>query len=95
MPATGRPYRNNRSLFREECKARREQCAICRGTRGPIHYYAKAEDNDPLAFTVDHIVPTSLGGHPHATTNMRAAHASCNASRGDGTRGQFPTSRRW
>jgi len=95
VPAVGRPYRRNRALFQAECAATNAACHNCHGTRGPINYQARAEDRDPLAFTVDHIQPTSLGGHPHAMSNFAASHASCNSSRGDGTRGQFPTSRRW
>jgi 5-methylcytosine-specific restriction endonuclease McrA len=38
-----------------------------------------ARPGDPL--TVDHVLPLALGGTSHRT-NLRAAHASCNSSRG-------------
>jgi 5-methylcytosine-specific restriction endonuclease McrA len=38
-----------------------------------------ARPGDPL--TVDHVLPLALGGTSHRT-NLRAAHSSCNSSRG-------------
>ena len=32
----------------------------------------------PLAPTVDHIIPVSLGGHPSALSNLQLAHWYCN-----------------
>jgi len=39
----------------------------------------------PMAATLDHIVPVSVGG-THAVTNLQAAHMKCNASKGGGER---------
>lgn len=92
MPGNGRPYRTSRAAFKAECAIRNEPCHICIGTRGPIDY---TTNDKPLSFSLDHRVPTSLGGAMVSTDNYAASHLSCNSSRGDGTRGQFPTSRRW
>lgn len=53
----------------------------------------------PGADTVDHIVPLSVAPHlGEVADNLRAAHLSCNSSRGaravDRVR-SVPTSRRW
>jgi 5-methylcytosine-specific restriction endonuclease McrA len=45
-----------------------------------------ARPNDPLE--VDHVVPRSKGGAT-VRSNLRAAHASCNRSRGGGGRGRL------
>lgn len=39
--------------------------------------------------SVDHIIPTSWGG-PSAIWNLRAAHARCNAHRGDAQPDSYP-----
>lgn len=46
--------------------------------------------------TIDHLLPHSLGGADEVG-NCRPAHLSCNASRGNGTRGRRRTnpSRLW
>ena len=36
---------------------------------------------DPMSFSIDHIIPRSLGG-THSFTNLQAAHLGCNAKRG-------------
>lgn len=49
----------------------------------------------PGSTTVDHVVPVSLDERRALDrTNVRPAHLSCNASRGNGRRG-MPTSRPW
>lgn len=92
MPGNGRPYRQSRAAFKAECAIANAPCINCRGTRGPIDY---TTTDQPLSFTLEHRVPTSLGGAMVSTDNYAASHATCNFSRGDGTRGAFPTSRRW
>lgn len=43
-----------------------------------------AHFNDPLAPTLDHIVPQSVSASPdHSPDNLRAAHRICNARRGN------------
>lgn len=43
-----------------------------------------------LTFTVDEIVPRSLGGSASDMRNLRPAHFGCNSSRGNGTRRRRP-----
>lgn len=76
--------------FREQCKAAKLPCWLCGNS---INYWAKA--GDPKSFTADHVTPTSLGGEEVRLANLKPACWSCNSSRGNGTRGQFPTSRQW
>lgn len=38
---------------------------------------------DPMSATVDHVVPLSQGGDPHARSNLRSAHRRCNSARRD------------
>ena len=104
MPDTGRQYRRLSAWFKDQCRIRGDDCWICRGSEGPIDYSVYAPKNR-LAFTVDHVTPTSLGGDVHDMKGFRPAHAACNASRGNGTRSPradtraearlFPTSRKW
>jgi 5-methylcytosine-specific restriction protein A len=58
--------------LRKQVLAEEKLCWLCGGP---------ATGDDPLV--ADHVIPRSRGG---ATTrsNLRAAHASCNARRGDG-----------
>jgi 5-methylcytosine-specific restriction endonuclease McrA len=36
------------------------------------------------SFTVDHITPLSMGGHPTDLSNLAPAHYGCNAAKGAG-----------
>jgi 5-methylcytosine-specific restriction endonuclease McrA len=93
MPARGDTWDRERKAFKDECKRANTPCWICRGSKGPIQYDARPRT--PQSFTVDHVTPTSLGGDPLRRANFKAAHYGCNSSRGNTTRGQFPTSRKW
>ena len=39
---------------------------------------------DPMAFTLDHVIPVSLGGAVDDPRNVRPAHRACNMKRGTG-----------
>lgn len=52
-------------------------CGIC---GHPIDLRLKWPN--PMSYSIDHIVPRSLGG-THGANNLRAAHNQCNASRGN------------
>ena len=93
MPARGRPWDRERSAFKRECKRINAECWLCRGAKGPIQY--DAPPKHPLSFTVDHVQPTSLGSDPMRKSGWKPAHFGCNSSRGNTTRGMFPTSRKW
>ena len=53
-----------------QCLAEEDTCWLCGGDPTP---------SDPL--TADHVVPRCCGGSHHRS-NLRAAHKSCNSSRG-------------
>jgi len=93
MPADGRPWRRVSGAFKAKCASENLPCWLCKGSKGPINY--KAAATEPLSYTTDHIVPTSLNGDPLRHSNLAPAHRVCNISRGNTTRGQFPTSRQW
>ncbi|MGE5747422.1 MAG: HNH endonuclease [Solirubrobacterales bacterium] len=73
----GRPYR------RLAKKIRREQ-QVCHLCGLPIDPDLKPPH--PGSFTVDHIVPLSMGGKRDDPANCRAAHRLCNMKRGAGKR---------
>lgn len=53
------------------------RCMIC---RKPILRNKRAPH--PLSFTLDHVIPLSLGG-AHVFANVQAAHFACNSRRGN------------
>jgi hypothetical protein len=74
MPGdSSRAWKRERALFKEECKRRWADCAICKGRKGAIAYNAEVP-TDPMAFTVEHVRPTSLGGEVMRKSNWRPAH---------------------
>jgi len=97
MPGSGRVWTRERDKFKAECKRTNAQCWLCKNTKGPIDYESKFDPKryNPLMFSLDEEIPSSLGGNPLRTSKWRASHLVCNVSRGNTTRGQFPTSRQW
>jgi 5-methylcytosine-specific restriction endonuclease McrA len=89
MPSRGRPWDRTRGIHKTQARNTNEPCWIC---KKPIDW--SAEPRTPWAYSADHVTPTSLGG-TDALSNLRTAHYSCNSSRGNTARGDFPTSRRW
>ena len=72
-------------------RARGDECGICHGLRGPIHYDEPSDHKHPLSFVLDEIHPVSLWrqyGYESATAaaldpdNVQAAHWCCNAEKG-------------
>ncbi len=53
-------------------------CAIC---GRPVDMSLKSPD--PMAPTVDHIIPVSKGGHPSDINNLQLAHFICNRMKSD------------
>ncbi len=72
MPANGRPWRREQAAFKAECKRNNAACWLCRGKLGPIQY--DAPPRHPLAFSADHVTPTSLGGDAMRRANLKPAH---------------------
>jgi 5-methylcytosine-specific restriction endonuclease McrA len=89
MPSKGRTWDTTRAIHKQQAHARNDACVRC---GQPIDW--AAPPRTPSSYTADHITPTSHGG-TDALSNLRTMHYGCNASRGDGTRGDFPTTRRW
>jgi 5-methylcytosine-specific restriction endonuclease McrA len=89
MPSRGRPWDRQRATHYREAKARNEPCWIC---KQPIDW--AAPPRTPRSYSTDHQTPTSHGGGD-ALSNLRTSHYGCNSARGNLTRGDFPTSRKW
>lgn len=49
-----------------------------------------AEPGDPLAYTLEHVIPKSLGG-PSETENVNGAHQYCNNYKGDSLLEDLPS----
>ena len=87
-PRTGRPMGKAWDALRKTVIAAADACAIC----GEV-VDKSLQWNDPLAPTVDHIVPLALGGHPSDPTNLQLAHRSCNARDGARVGGKLAAER--
>lgn len=85
---------NLRRKYRARLKARGDECGICRGRLGPIHYDEPSDAQHPLSFVVDEIRPVSKWrefgyASPSAAAldwnNLQAAHYCCNAAKSNKT----------
>lgn len=83
---------NLRRKNRERIKARGDDCGICKGRLGPIHYDEPSDSNHPLSFVIDEIRPVSrykefgYGSRREAAEdpeNIQAAHYICNQKKKD------------
>lgn len=97
MTKYGSDYDRARALFKQQHAATNTPCVHCNNSKGPIDYTSRYDPKHykPLLFSLEHLDPTSLGADPMRQDRWRASHLICNVSRGNTTRGQFPTSRRW
>lgn len=67
-------YQKNRKII----LATQDTCGICG------HFVdKKLKYGDPMAPTVDHIIPIAKGGHPSALDNLQLAHWTCNRQKSD------------
>jgi len=80
MPAKQTPRIDRTGQFRTELERNRliilrtqNICGIC---GQPVDKTRK--NPDPLAPTIDHIIPVSKGGHPSELANLQLAHRWCN-----------------
>lgn len=82
---------NLRRKQRARIKARGDECGICHGRLGPIHYDEPSDAQHPLSFVIDEIKPVSRWKEfgyesPQAAAqdwnNLQAAHYICNARKG-------------
>lgn len=85
----GRPWR------RIVAQAKREMPKVCHLCREPIDMALPR--THPMSWTLDHVVPLSLGGNPESLANLRPAHRRCNSRKGASTRPPDPptTSQAW
>lgn len=74
MPSTSTTVRDR---DRRAIARRKPPCGIC---GGDIDY--TLPHLDPMAYVVDHIIPTSRGGADDLT-NKQAAHRACNRAKSD------------
>lgn len=79
---------NLRRKYRARFKARQDECGICHGRLGAIHYDEPSDFNHPLSFVIDEIIPISRSkefGYESRRkaaedfSNLQAAHYICNA----------------
>ena len=59
------------------------QCQLC---HSPIDLRLKSPD--PMSFSIDHIVPVSLGG-THTQATLQSSHLLCNSKRGNKPIGEW------
>lgn len=85
---------NLRRKHRARLKAMGNECGICRGRLGPIHYDEPSDSDHPLSFVVDEIKPVSRWkefGYASKEAaaqdwnNVQAAHYCCNAMKSNRT----------
>lgn len=87
----------NGHRYRTLCAWLRKQQLPCWLCGEAIDYTLKGvtAQRSPEGFTLDHVVPVSLGG-TNSRENSRAAHRRCNSARGAGsTIKRSDNSRRW
>lgn len=88
----------NGSRYRALCASQRAlglPCWLC-GHNIAYEIRGAQAGKDPDAFTLDHLVPLSLGGSLLDPANARSAHRRCNSARGNRTSIRQPrASRRW
>ena len=82
---------NLRRKYRARMKAAGDECGICHGRLGPIHYDEPSDAAHPLSFVIDEIHPVSkYKQYGYASkeaaaqdwSNVQAAHRVCNAMKG-------------
>ncbi|MGX1223152.1 HNH endonuclease [Streptomyces ambofaciens] len=76
--------RNGRR-YRKLCAQQRALLLPCWLCGDEIAYWITGTEagKHPLAFTLDHAVPLSLGGDLLDPANARSAHRRCNSARGN------------
>lgn len=63
---------------RKQILATQNTCGIC---GRPVDLSLR--QGDPMAPTVDHIIPVAKGGHPSSLDNLQLAHWTCNRQKSD------------
>jgi HNH endonuclease len=76
--ARGRDHRATRRLA-ARLKRQGDPCWLCGHAIDPA-----LKSPHPQSFSMDHIIPVSMGGDPADPYNVRSAHRLCNMKRGTG-----------
>ena len=71
-------HRANYERNRKRILATQNICAIC---GHPVDMSLK--HGDPMAQTIDHIIPVAKNGHPSDIENLQLAHWTCNRQKSD------------
>ena len=71
-------HRANYERNKKRILATQNICGIC---GQPVDMSLK--HGDPMAATIDHIIPVAKGGHPSAIENLQLAHWTCNRQKSD------------
>lgn len=83
-----------RRKHRARFKAMGNQCGICKGRLGPIHYDEPSDSEHPLSFVIDEIKPISRWKEfgyrskeeaAQDWNNLQAAHYICNSAKSNKT----------
>ena len=71
-------HRSNYERNKKRILATQNICGIC---GQPVDMSLKY--GDPMAPTIDHIIPVAKGGHPSDIDNLQLAHWICNRQKSD------------
>ena len=71
-------HRTNYERNKKRILATQNTCGIC---GKPVDKSLKY--GDPMAPTVDHIIPIAKGGHPSDISNLQLTHWTCNRQKSD------------
>ena len=72
------PHRQAFERNRKKIYATRTLCGIC---GRPVDFSLRYPN--PMAPSIDHIIPIDRGGHPSDIDNLQLAHWTCNRQKGD------------
>lgn len=72
------PFRQEYERNRKKILMSQSCCGIC---GKPVDKSLK--NPDPMAPTIDHIIPIARGGHPSDLSNLQLAHRCCNRRKSD------------
>ena len=71
-------HRSNYERNKKRILATQNTCGIC---GKPVDMSLKY--GDPMAPTIDHIIPVAKSGHPSDIENLQLAHWTCNRQKSD------------
>ena len=72
------PHRQAYARNKKSIMATQNTCGIC---GAPVD--KTLPHGDPMAPTIDHIIPIAKGGHPSDMDNLQLSHWTCNRQKSD------------